>query len=94
MKHGGKWMERLAREMEAHGDSIPMMPLVEITGKSRVLIEHHAGVTRYGNEQITVRVSYGTVDIFGGGLELACMRRDQIVICGRIDGVKLNREGK
>lgn len=93
MKNRG-WMQRLAEGMELPGEAAPGLPLVEICGQRRVLIENHRGVLSYGTELIRVCVSYGAVEVRGCGLELARMTREQLVICGRIDSVSLVRRGK
>lgn len=94
MKNSGSWMNRLAEGMDMAGESIPGLPLVEICGDRRVLIENHRGVSRYCMDQICVRVSYGEVSVRGSGLELARMTKEQLVICGCIDGVSLVRRRK
>ena len=91
MKRPGGWMERLAEGMDLNGETLPGMPLVEICGEGRVLIEQHCGVSRYGSEQICVRVKYGEVEILGCGMELAKMSKEQLVVLGRIDSVRLVR---
>lgn len=93
MKNRG-WMQRLAEGMELPGEAAPGLPLVEICGQRRVLIENHRGVLSYGTELIRVCVSYGAVEVRGCGLELARMTREQLVIQGRIDSVSLVRRGK
>ena len=85
----GKWIEKLQRKMETGLEAVPMMPLVEISGRSRVLIENHRGVCCYGSEKIRVRVSYGEVDVSGAELEVARMSREQLVITGKIRCVLL-----
>ena len=91
MKRRGDWMVRLAEGMDISAEPMPGIPLVEISGERRVLIEHHRGVTQYGKDQICVKVKYGHVSVQGCGLELARMTKEQIVICGRIDCVTLRR---
>lgn len=93
MKGRGSWLERLAEEMDMSGEPMPGLPLVELCGDRRVLIENHRGVSRYGGDQICVRVAFGEVAVQGCGLELARMTKEQLVICGRIDGVVLVRRG-
>lgn len=94
MKHRGNWMQRLAEEMDKAQEGMPGLPLVELCGERRVLIENHTGVRSYGSDQICVGVSYGEVAVRGCGLELARMTREQLVICGRIDSVTLIRRGR
>lgn len=94
MGERGKWMDKITRQMELSPEPVPGLPLVEISGQRRVLIENHRGVSGYGRQQITVRVSYGEISVRGCGLELARMSREQLVITGRIDCVSLNRREK
>lgn len=94
MKQSGSWMERLADGMDMPGETAPGLPLVEICGQRRVLIENHRGVGHYCTEQIRVRVAYGEVAVRGQGLELARMTRQQLVIRGCIEEVSLIRRGK
>lgn len=86
-------MEKLADGMDLVGEPLPGLPLVELAGDNRVLIEHHKGVVQYCRERICIRVSYGTVCVCGAGLELSRMTGEQLVISGRIDQVTLSRKG-
>jgi len=88
------WMQRLADGMDLSGEPLPGVPVVEIAGDCRVLIERHAGVTEYSRERICVKVRYGVVCICGCGLELTRMAREQLVISGRIDCVQLQRRNR
>lgn len=87
-------LERLSEGTDLPAEAMPNQTVVEVAGDSRVLIEHHSGVTEYGREKICVRVRYGRVEVCGCGLELAQMTKDQLVITGRIQGVMLHRRGK
>lgn len=70
---------------------LPGMPLVEIAGEKRVLIENHRGVTEYDANRICVRVKFGQICVCGESLTLAQMTGASLVICGRIDSVTLLR---
>ena len=85
------WMQRLAGAAELYDEAFPGMPLVEIAGGNRVLVEYHEGVTAYSPEQIRVKVSDGEVEITGEGLQIAVMCREKLVISGVIQRVALNR---
>ena len=88
------WMQKLADEADLPAEPLPGVPVVELAGDRRVLIERHGGVTEYSGERICVKVRYGLVCICGCGLELACMTREQLVVTGRIDAVQLQRRRK
>ena len=91
MERPRRMMERLVDSADLSGEAIPGLPLVELSGDRRVLIENHRGVTEYSGERIGIRVRYGQVLVCGCGLELARMSKEQLVILGRIDGITLCR---
>lgn len=88
------WMQRLADGMDLPGEPLPGVPVVELAGDRRVLIERHGGVTQYSRERICVKVRYGQVLVCGCDLELTRMTREQLVISGRINGIQLLRREK
>lgn len=88
----GNWTQRLTEGMDLAGESLPGETLAELAGDRRVLIEGHRGVTEYCRDRITVKVPFGWLCITGRGLQLRQMSRQQIVICGRIDGIQLRRK--
>lgn len=94
MERTKHWVQKLADGADLSGETIPGVPVVELAGERRVLIERHEGVTEYSREQICVKVRYGQVCVCGGCLELTRMTKEQLVISGRIDCVKLLRRGK
>ena len=88
------WMQKLADNADLSAESLPGVPIVEIAGESRVLIERHDGMTEYSRERICVKVRYGIVCVCGCGLELTRMSREQLIISGKIDGVMIQRRGR
>lgn len=87
---GDKWMDRL----DLPEESMPRETLVEVTGHRRVLIEHHRGVTEYGCQMIRVKVKFGYIQVWGEGLQITRMTRDQLIISGRISGIRFERTCK
>ena len=85
------WMQRLADGIDLDAEPIPGVPVVELAGDRRVLIERHRGVTEYSKERIGIRVGYGTVCVSGCGLELTKMTADQLIISGQIEGIQIQR---
>lgn len=66
--------------------------LVELYGNERVLVEQHKGIVGYGSERIRIGATFGVLEVTGEGLRLCCMSPSQIVIRGRIDGVRVEGE--
>lgn len=88
------WMQRLADDADLSTESLPGVPIIEIAGESRVLVERHCGMTEYSRERICVKVRYGFVCICGCNLELTRMSQDQLIISGRIDCVQIQRRAR
>jgi len=82
-------LERAAHAADLSAEAVPGAPLIELSGQRRVLIENHRGVIQYGTNEICVKVCYGHVNISGSGLELTRMTKDQLVITGCINSVRL-----
>lgn len=89
MKTGRPFLERLTAERWE--ETMPGLPIVELAGDSRVLIENHRGIVQYSQEQIGVRVKYGKLLVCGCSLHLSCMTRERLVIHGRIKEIHLER---
>lgn len=79
--------------MDEHGDLIddqfPGVPVVEIAGSRRVLIERHRGVKAYSDHCIQVSLCYGLLCVSGMNLKLQHMTRDQLVISGQIQNLQI-----
>ena len=84
-------LHRFAKHSDMPTEVYPKLPLVELAGDKRVLIENHRGVKAYGDSCIRVCTSYGQLCISGSAMELVQMTRQQLVISGRIDSIVLTR---
>ncbi len=78
---------------EAQLDALPGIPVVELAGTHRVLIEGHQGVSEYGCEQIRVKMRYGCLVIQGCSLTLAHMSKERLVVAGTIHQLCLCQGG-
>ena len=87
MKKNGNFLERTMLGLQLEGEALPGVPLVEIVGKQRVLIENHKGVNCYTDKEVLVNTSLGNIQIYGGKLSLNVMTRDTLVIAGDINSV-------
>ena len=70
-------------------NALSMLPIVELVGQKRLLIENHQGVLSYAPKEIKIKVSYGCVVIEGNDLQLMEMSRVKLAICGRIEGLQI-----
>lgn len=85
------FMESMIDQTVFHPEAIPGYPIVEIAGERRVLIENHNGIAAYGKNSILVNVKYGAICISGCNLEIVRMTKEQLIICGNIGSVELQR---
>lgn len=94
MNRGEHFWERLADAAQIGNESLPQETVVEMIGTRRVLIENHLGVSGYSDTQVLVHVKFGWICVSGCNLELLQMTKNQLVIRGRIAGVRLQgRDG-
>ena len=91
MKQNENLLQRLADQVDLQSEPLPALPIAELAGDRRLMIENHQGVSAYSRENICVKVKFGLIQICGCDLELARMTRDLLVIRGSIDAVKLIR---
>lgn len=87
MRDKGKLLDKVAMGLELPSEGIPGLPLVELIGHERLLVENHKGVIQYGCSEIRIKVSYGQLSVCGSRLELARMTKQQLVIIGCIESI-------
>lgn len=87
-------LRELTDRADLPGESLARIPLVELSGDSRVLIENHAGITEYTPDKICVSVQYGCLCVCGRQMVLSRMSSEQLVISGYIQSVTLCRRGQ
>lgn len=93
MRRGREFIQRLADGADLTETPLLGVPIVEIAGERRVLIENHFGVKAYSRESVLVKVPFGCVRVCGCNLEIQRMTREQLIIQGKIDSVTLLRRG-
>lgn len=84
-------INRLSGFFDMSTQPLPGLPIVELCGDRRVLIENHSGVVGYGREKICVAVKYGRLSVMGSELRICFMSRQQLVVSGEIHGVQIER---
>lgn len=87
-------VERVITAAELEAQLQPGLPIIELAGTKRVLVENHLSVVQYNKTEICIKVEYGCIRVLGTGLELAKLAKEQLVITGSITGVELVRRGR
>lgn len=80
---------RKIQQFHQRENVLSVLPIVELVGQRRLLIENHHGVLSYAPNEIKIKVSYGCVIVDGKDLQLMEMSRVKLAICGRIDSLEL-----
>ena len=93
MRQYEKTLQRLSATVYESSEPLPGVPIIELAGDRRLLIENHKGVTEYGAERICVKVKYGVICVCGYEMELAKMTKEQLVITGLIRSITIQRRG-
>ncbi len=91
MKYGKQLLQIVAQATDTPQELLPGMPLIEITGTQRVLIENHKGVILYEPDCLQVKLTIGSLLIRGQGLTISRMQKHQLVITGSIEGVEFEK---
>lgn len=90
-----KPMEKIAthfnRNTELTGAVLPGIPLLELSGDQRILLENHCGITCYSHREIRIKVKFGQLCVSGCNLELMQMSSSQLVITGNISSINVFR---
>lgn len=94
MSKGNRWNQLLASGADLASETMPGLPIVEMAGDGRVLIERHGGVTEYSRDRISVKVPFGSICVRGNCMELTRMTRQQLLISGHIDCIELHRRNR
>ena len=66
-------------------------PLIEVVDNRRALIENHLGITSYEQNEISIKICNGIIEVLGSSLEILCMSKDRIVIYGDIEEIRFWR---
>lgn len=91
MSEKKRLLDQLSTAVDLQDEPLPGVPLVEIAGYKRVLIEHHMGVTQYSTDAVCLKVRFGAIRISGCDLVISRMSKEQLVISGVIESVTVIR---
>ena len=78
----------LAEAMELPAEAMTDAIKVTLTGRRRVVVEHHRGLLGYDVQAVDVSAGKGRVRILGSELELLAMDRETLIVTGKITGVE------
>lgn len=67
-----------------------VLPLVELLGNHRVLIENHKGIMLYSHNEIHINLNIGLLYITGYDLNIAYISGQRLVITGSIKCITIS----
>ena len=89
MKLYEKLRDQIPEFMNLPDQSLPGVPIVELYGDRRVLIEGHCGISHYGSETVRVKTPCSTLCICGRGLQMSVLSKDQLIITGTVQSISV-----
>ena len=69
---------------------VQALPLVELLGDRRVLIENHKGIVLYSHDEIDIKLNIGLLCITGCDLRIAYISGQRLVINGSIKCIAIS----
>lgn len=84
-------LELMVEAADLPAEMMPGMPLVELCGDRKVLVENHRGVREYSPERISVRLTKGSLIIRGRKLNLEKMQAQTLIVTGTVEGLDFER---
>ena len=91
MKLYEKFRGKLPELLDLPDQTLPGVPIIEIYGDRRVLIEGCCTVIQYGGSCIKLRNSCGVVCVCGCGLKMAELSYEKMIITGKIESISFPR---
>ena len=61
---------------------------MEVEGSRRVILTGCRGICTYTEECVALRTSFGSVTVYGQGLEMGCMTAEGATVMGRIQRIE------
>lgn len=80
--------DRLVSLLELPGDVMLNVARIVMVGDMELVVENHRGVTEYTPERVALRVPEGIMAIDGHELRIGAISPDQVIILGKISGLR------
>jgi len=83
-----KFRKWTVEALDLPGDLVFNLPRLTLIGGKQLYIENHRGVVFFSPEQLQLELSHGSLEVEGSGLVIKEILPQEIVIEGRIVGIK------
>lgn len=91
MKLYHKVFGKIPEIIDVPDQTLPGIPIMEIYGDRRILIEGQCAVIQYGLNCIRLRNQCGIVSVCGCDLCMAELSSDRLVVTGRVESVSITK---
>jgi len=82
--------DAIQKSVEPKQNVLSKIPIAELAGRNRLLVENHQGILAYSKQEIQIKVSYGRLAVVGTDLQLMQISREQLVITGQIAEIQVS----
>lgn len=80
--------------LDLPSDLVYDLPRLTLIGGQQLYIENHRGVVRFSSEELHLALSEGTLEVEGSGLIIKAIMPEEVVVEGRIFGIKYRGTGE
>ena len=90
----GELIDLLATASEKLGtppELLSGLPTMEISGDCAMMLEQHRGIVSYSDTEVRIAVNIGCISVCGCNLLIRVMNQQKIILCGRIETVRIER---
>ena len=91
MRFREKVLGKIPELLDLPDQALPGVPIIEVFGDRRVLVEGRCTVTRYDSTCILLRNACGRVCVSGCELNMAELSYDRLIITGTICNISISR---
>ena len=82
-----KVINKIPGLLDLPDQTLPGVPIVEIYGDQRVLIEGRCGLLEYSGDFIRFHNGVGVVSVQGCGMKMAELSKNKMIITGKIESI-------
>ena len=93
MSRKKRTLAKMISAADLDADLEPGLPILELAGAERILIEKHRSVITYTSDEICVKMPYGLLLIMGEVLRIEKMTDAQLIIEGVITCIRIEKGG-
>lgn len=80
--------------LDLPGDLVYDLPRLTMIGARQLYIENHRGVIHFSPDTLHLALSQGTLEVQGSDLVIKAIMPEEVVIEGRIFGIKYREAGE